>query len=297
MTNTGSATQNDSLLAPAASVSQTILALDSTLTYHTSQAETNIMWDAGHGFTIRAGYRYMWGTADDAVIPASGLITLQQDGLRRNVEMGTVSWRPTQKIFLSGEAEVGESGGTYFRTSLYDYQRIRGMGRFSFHKYWQISGDYRIMNNHNPLAGNSYKFLTHQESVTLIYTPRNKKVNVDATYEHCGYHSSVEYLIPQTLTPGDSVFNEDCHRISGMFNANLTTFHKRALTLEAGGSAVLTSGSNPTSYYQPTAKFTTPVAKNVALFGEWRYYGFGELFYQYQSFRAHLVTVGLRFSR
>ena len=297
MTNTGSATQNESILTPASAASETILALDSTLAYHTSQAETNIMFDAGHGLTIRAGYRYMWGTANDAVLPASGLITLEQDGLRRNVEMGTLSWRPTQKIFLSGEAEVGESGGTYFRSSLYDYQRIRGMGRYSFLKHWQVSGDFRIMNNHNPLAGDSYKFVTHQESVTLVYTPRSKNLSVDATYEHCGYHSNIMYLIPQTLTPGDSVFNEDCHRISGMLDGNLPGFHKKTITLQAGGSAVLTSGSNPTTYYQPTAKIIAPMTKNVAFFGEWQYYGFGEAFYQYQSFHAHLVTIGLRFSR
>jgi len=297
MNNSGSAAQNETILTPAASASQTAAVLDSTLGYHSNQAEANILFDAGHGFTIRSGYRYVWGTANDAVIPASGLITLEQDKLRRNVEMGTLSWRPTQKIFLSGEAEVGQSGSTYFRTSLYDYQRIRAMGRFSFWKHWQVSGDFRIMNNHNPLAGTSYKFITHQESLTLIYTPRSKTVNADVTYEHCGYHSNVTFLIPQNLTPGDSVFNENCHRISGMLNASVKGFRKQTVTLEAGGSAVLTSGSNPASYYQPTAKFTAPMIKNVALFGEWRYYGFGELFYQYQSFRAHLVTVGLRFSK
>ncbi len=297
MTNTGSATQNDTESAGTSTVAQSIAALDSTLNYHTSQAETNIMVDAGHGFTIRAGYRYVWGTATDAVLPADGLITLQQDGLRRNVEMGTVSWRPTQKIFLSGEAEVGESGGTYFRTSLYDYQRVRAMGRYSFLKHWQASGDFRVMNNHNPLAGESYKFITHQESLTLIYTPRSKAVNIDATWEHCGYHSNITFLVPQSLTPGDSVFTENCHRISGMLNANIKSFDKRTITLEAGGAAVLTSGTNPTTWYQPTAKAVVPISKNVSAFGEWRYYGFGELFYQYQSFRAHLVTVGLRYSR
>lgn len=297
MTNSGSAMQADLQKAGSSTVAQTLAALDSTLTYHNSQAETNVMFDAGHGITIRGGYRYVWGTANDAVLPADGLITLQQDGLRRNVEMGTVSWRPTQKIFLSGEAEVGETGGTYFRSSLYNYQRIRAMGRFSFWKHWQVSGDYRIMNNQNPLAGDSYKFLTHQESLTLVYTPRSKTFNVDATWEHCGYHSNVAYLIPQTLTPGDSVFTENCHRLSGMLDASLKGPGKQTITVQAGGAAVLTSGSNPTKYYQPTVKFTAPFSKKVAAFGEWRYYGFGELFYQYQSFRAHLITVGLRYTR
>jgi len=299
MTNTGSANQSDTVASAGSAASQTIAALDSSLAYHNSQAETNILFDAGHGLTIRAGYRYVWGTANDAVLPQNGLLTLEQDGLRRNVEMGTISWHSYRhpQLFLSGEAEVGESGGTYFRTSLYNYQRIRTMGRFSFWKRWQVSGDFRIMNNHNPLAGDSYKFVTHQESLTLIYTPRSKVFNADVTYEHCGYHSNVEFLVPESLTPGDSAFNENCHRISGMLNSSITGFHKRTITLEAGGAAVLTSGTNPTTYYQPTAKMMAPVAKNVALFAEWRYYGFGEAFYQFQSFRANLMTVGLRFSR
>jgi hypothetical protein len=297
MKDTGSATQNESILAPAASVSKTLLALDSSLNYHSSQAETNILYDAGHGITIRGGYRYVWGKANDAVLPADGLITLQKDGLRRQVEMGTLSWHPNTRIFLSGEAEIGQSGSTYFRNSLYDYQRIRAMGRFLFWKHWQVSGDFRIMNNHNPLAGVSYKYLTHQESLTVVYTPRSKTINVDATWEHCGYHSLVTFLVPQMLTPSDSVFNENCHRISGMLNANVKGYRKQTITLEAGGAAVITSGTNPTSYYQPVAKFTAPITKSVAFFGEWRYYGFGELFFQYQSFRAHLMTIGLRYSR
>ncbi len=297
MTNSGSAAQNGALSAANTTVLQTVAALDSTLTYHNSQAETNIMVDAGHGFTIRGGYRYVWGTANNVVAPTAGLLTLTQDGLRRHVGMGTVSWRPTQKLFLSGEAEVGQSGSTYFRSSLYDYQRIRAMGRIAFKKHWQVSGDFRIMNNHNPLAGNTYKFNTHQESMTVTWTPRSKAVNIDGTYEHCGYHSNVTYLVPQLLTPAVSVFGENCHRMSGMLNLNVTAPHKRTLTLEAGGSAILTAGSNPTSYYQPTAKLTASVSKNVAFFGEWRYYGFGEVFYQYQSFRTHLMTVGLRFTR
>jgi len=40
-----------------------------------------------------------------------------------------------------------------------------------------------------------------------------------------------------------------------------------------------------------------PVTKHVGIFGEWRYYGLGETFYGYDSFRAHLFTGGLRYTR
>ena len=67
--------------------------------------------------------------------------------------------------------------------------------------------------------------------------------------------------------------------------------------LAAGGAAVLTSGTSPGTYYQPTARLSVPLAKHVGFFAEWRYYGFGEVLYSYESFRAHLITAGLRFSR
>ncbi|MEP6715807.1 MAG: hypothetical protein ABJC09_09535 [Terriglobia bacterium] len=297
MTNTGSAAQADTLLAGTATVSQTALALASTLGMDSSQVDISILFDAGRKFTLRGGYRYVWGNANDVVSPQEGLYTIASEKLQRNIGMGAVSWRPSQKVLLSGDAEVGTSAGTYFRTSLYDYQKVRAMGRYKLLKSWQISGDFRILMNRNPLAGSSYHFLSRQESATLTWLPSGKKLSVDATWEHCTYQSTVSYLIPQLLVGADSVYSEDCHRISGMLNATLRGLHKRAATLEAGGAAVITTGSRPTTDYQPTARLTAPLTKNVAAFGEWRYYGFGESFYQYESFRAHLVTVGLRFTR
>jgi hypothetical protein len=297
MKSSGSAGQNDTLLAGGTTASATAIALTSALALRSSQADTNVMWDAGRGFTVRGGYRYVWGAANDAVTPQEGLITLSHSWLHRHIGSGTVSWRPNQKVMLTGEGELGWSDGTYFRTSLYNYHRVRAMARYQFWKYWQLSGDFRVLNNRNPLAGSSYKYFTHQESATLAWTPRSKKVSVAETYEHCSYHSIVSYLIPQLLAPADSVYREDCHRISGIVNASLPGIRKQTMTVEAGGSAVLTSGSRPTTYYQPVAKVIAPVTKTVAVFGEWRYYGLGELFYQYESFRAHLLTVGLRFTR
>ena len=53
-----------------------------------------------------------------------------QAKLRRNVGIGGVTFRPTQKISLTAEAEVASSGGAYFRTSLYDYQKVRAQARY-----------------------------------------------------------------------------------------------------------------------------------------------------------------------
>jgi len=41
-----------------------------------------------------------------------------------------VTFRPSAKLSLKAEAEVGSSGGEYFRTSLYDYEKVRAQARY-----------------------------------------------------------------------------------------------------------------------------------------------------------------------
>ena len=43
-------------------------------------------------------------------------------------------------------------------------------------------------------------------------------------------------------------------------------------------SLSISSGSQPTSYYQPTAKLWVPLSKGATWFSEWRYYGYGDAF-------------------
>ena len=64
-----------------------------------------------------------------------------------------------------------------------------------------------------------------------------------------------------------------------------------------GGSFLLSAGSRASTYYQPVGKLTVPIGRHLAWDTEWRYYGFGESFYLYESFRTHLITTGLRFTR
>ena len=64
-----------------------------------------------------------------------------------------------------------------------------------------------------------------------------------------------------------------------------------------GGSFVISSGSRPTTYYQPMVKLSLPVNKHVTWFAEWHYYGYTEPFYAFEAFHAHVATVGLRFTR
>ena len=50
-------------------------------------------------------------------------------------------------------------------------------------------------------------------------------------------------------------------------------------------------------YYQPLGKLIIPISAHVAWVSDWRYYGFGETFYAFEGFRAHLISTGLRLTR
>src|SRR5260221_12578942 len=104
--------------------------LSSSLATNYNQQEINLFFDATSRLTLRGGYRYVGGGARDATLPPAGLVSADQGRLRRNVGIGGIVFRPIQKISISGEVEGASSGGAYFRTSLYDYQKVRVRARY-----------------------------------------------------------------------------------------------------------------------------------------------------------------------
>ena len=110
-------------------------------------------------------------------------------------------------------------------------------------------------------------------------------------------HSNIGYLDPGTLQPLTSDYRDNAHTATALFDLKLPHGSGVAPKLTAGGSFFISSGSRPTSYYQPLATLWVPIGKKLNWFGEWRYYGYGEAFYLYEGFRANTVTTGLRFTR
>jgi hypothetical protein len=293
--NSGLSHGTDTLFASGATLPLS-LAFNSFLATNYNQTETGLSFNASSKITLRAAYRYIWGDANDLVLPQTGLLTVQSSRLRRNAVLGSASWHVFQKLLASGNFEWGSSGRQYFRTSLYDYRKARLSVRYDVSSSLHLGADYMILANQNPLAGSPYKFLSHQESFSLQWAPSARKVDLIGTYEHCGYHTQIEYLDPGTLLSAISNYREYCHDVTATANAVLPGFlnHGR---ISAGGSALLTSGSRPTTYYQPLAKVTVPITERIGWFAVWQYYGFGETYYVYENFRTNLFTVGLRFSR
>lgn len=300
--NAGSATSNQ-LIAGTGISEQTAALLASSLATNYNLAEIDIFFDATSKLTLRGGYRYMWGDANDAILPPAGLVSSDQGKQRSNIGLGAATFRPIQKLSLTGEVESGSSGGVYFRTSLYDYQKARAQARYQATKSLSLSADFTILDNHDPLPGVNYDYLVRQESLSILWSPAGgKRWDFEGTYSRSDLRSEIGYLEPETLTADTSLYYDNSHIATGLFNLNLPRrlapkSSRMAPKLTAGGSFFISSGSNPSNYYQPIAKLLLPLGKNVNWFTEWSYYGYGEAFYLYEGFRAHLVTTGLRFTR
>ena len=216
--------------------------------------------------------------------------------MRSNVGLGGFTYRPMKKITLSGSGEFASSGGAYFRTSLYNYQKIRAKARYQATKTLNVSADFGLLNNHDPQPGVNYEYSSHQESLSLLWTPPQQGWDFEGSYTRSTIYSNIGYLEPESLGPEVSLYRDNAHNASALFHIRLGRGKGPRPSLMAGGSLFISSGSRPTAYYQPLAKLSVPWGKRTSFFAQWTYYGYGEAFYLYEGFRTHLVTAGLRFS-
>jgi hypothetical protein len=294
--NAGSSASSQTL-ASASQSEQIAAMLASSLVTNYNQEEINLIFDATSKLVLRGGYRYVWGDANAAVLPLEGLVSSDQAKLRRNVGLGGISFRPAQKLSLTTEAEVASSGGAYFRTSLYNYQKIRAQARYQLLTTLGLTADFTLLDNQNPVPGVNYDYTARQESLSLFWSPAGGKAwDFQGSYSRSALRSDIGYLDPGTLAGETSLYRENAHTATALLNVKLR--HRAGLTpkITAGGSFFLSSGSRPTSYYQPLATVWVPTGKKLNWFAEWRYYGYGEAFYLYEGFRAHMVTAGVRFT-
>jgi hypothetical protein len=296
--HTGSSAASSQTLTPLGISGQTSALLGSSLATNYSQEEINVFFDATSRLTLRGGYRYVWGDANDATVPPAGLASADTGKLRRNVGIGGITFRPNQKILTSGEAEGGWSDSAYFRTSLYNYRKAHARARYQATTALSLSADFILLDNQNPAPGAHYDYRAQQESLSFFWSPSaSKRWDLQGSYSRSALRSDISYLVPQTLQTERSFYRDNAHTATALLSANLPGFAGVVPKLSAGGSFVISSGSRPTNYYQPAAKLFVPLRKNLAWFTEWQYYGYGEVFYLYEGFRTHLFTTGLRLTR
>jgi hypothetical protein len=286
-------------LTTAAGLTPLNTLLSSALVTNYSQAGLNLMYDLTGKITLRGGYRYEWGNASDITLPVAGLAAIESGKIRKTVLLAGVAWRPVQKLSFNGDFENGSSGSTYFRTSLYNYEKARLRGRYQLRPSLSLAANASLLANHDPLPGLNYDFFAHQESASVLYAPSGGKAwDFEASYTRSTLRSNISYLDPEFLITEQSFYRDNSHTVTALIDLNVpASWLKYKTKLSFGGSAFLSSGSNPTTFFQPTAKLAVGLSKNAAWISEWRYYGFDESFYLFQTFRTQMVTTGLRFTK
>ncbi len=269
------------------------------LTLNYNREEVNVLFDVLPRLTLRGGYRREWGDADvrtPALLSAFG--PLESGQLARNTGLAGVSFRPVQKLSTSVDFEGASSEHDYFRTSLRDYQRLHARARYQATTNLSASADFSYLHNRNPDPGVDYSFDARQSSLSLMWTPNGSKyVSILGDYTRSAVDSAITYLVPQFLTPERYIYRDNAHIASALVDLNLPRHAGMTGKLTLGGSLFISNGSRPTRYYQPYIRAVAPLYKHVYWTAEWRYYGFGENFYMYEGFRAHLITTGLRLTR
>jgi hypothetical protein len=175
---------------------------------------------------------------------------------------------------------------------------VRAQVRYQPLPSLSVSADFTLLNNQNPLSGINCDYSSHQESLSVYWAPRASKIfDIQGTYSRSDLRSNIGYLEPEVLSQQVSRYRDNAHTGTALIDLAWPHGKRFAPKLAAGGSFFVSSGSQPTSYYQPQAKLWVPLGAHVNWFSEWRYYGYGEVLNLYEGFRTHLVTTGVRLTR
>ena len=269
-------------------------AVTSGLANNYSQFDVMALYDVTRKINLRGGFRRVWSDARQYVLPQTGLPGTDASYLRRNVALGGATWRPFSKLSLNADAEVARSGQAYFRTSLYDYQRLSARVRYQLLSELHLSGDYWWLNNQNPTPNSGWDYNGQRLTAALLWMPKGGKwISFQGDYTRATLRSDINFLVPQSFAREWSRYRDNAHIISTLAEVNLP--HKAKLA--AGGSVFLSAGSRPTNFYQPRGRLQVPLHGGFSWISEWRYDGYGEPLYQYEGFRTHLITTGIRVSR
>ena len=274
------------LLAGAPLTDQQLL--NDRMVLNTNREEIDAYYDVTSKLMLRGGYRFEWGDAD---VRAPALIEqpLESANLRRSVGIAGFNYRVGQKFRITGDAEGSSSDQVFFRTSLQDYQKAHIRGRYDLSPEWRFAADFSLLYNSNPDPNVKLDYSSKIESASVFYMPKSLKgTNLLLDYSRSAVYSSVLYLVPQTLSPAPSIYRENGHSLSALASVKWITM---------GGTLFVSSGSRPTTYYQPLVRVTVPIRKHVQWISEWRWYSMSELFYVFENFQSNQFMTSVRLIR
>jgi len=284
-------------ITPATATNGGITSLNPLQVVNYNQEQVDVLYDLTSKLTLRGGYRYIWGDATTDATPfLNPAGTLEEGQLKRNIALAGLNFRLSEKLSFNADYEGGNSDDIYFRTSLNDYQKGRARAKYRLLQSLMLQASFYVLRNTNPAPTINYKLMGRDSSLALFWSPKNSKLfSLTGEYDRSTFHSTIDYLTLPFYTAAVSDYRDNGHSVTGLLDINLPG--KVAGKLSMGGSMFLSNGSNTTRYYQPLARLSIPFNKHLAWNSEWTYYGYAESFYLFQSFRTHIITTGLKFTR
>jgi hypothetical protein len=263
-----------------------------------SRTQTDLIYDLTSRITLRGGYRYVWGDATALAPPLSQSGLFESGKLNQQVGIAGFTIRPTKKASINAEYEGGSTTHAYFRTSLYNYNRLRLRARYQVTDSLSFQANFNWLQNQNPSQDVKQDFRSRDNSLSAQWRPNAAKwISVLAEYDRYTLRSSINYLMPPFLALGTSYYRDDAHLATSAIEATVPGLKGHAPKLTAGGSFSIVNGTRPSRFYEPLARLSLPLLKSVSWNTEWQWYGFNQDQFLYEGFRTHLFQTGLRLSR
>jgi hypothetical protein len=259
-----------------------------------TQQQVDLYLDLARGFTLHGGHRY---TTGDAQVRSSiyGSTPLQGAKLSGQAGLAGLAYRLGTRIRASVDAEIASNNDAYFRTSLRDYRKLRARAGYSPVKpTWRASFDLGYLTNQNPASGLNLDFVNRSASAVFEYFPQDgKHVTLLSEYTRSTLHSRLDILAPQSLTTIRSLYEEAGNSGTLLVQIKRGAWHAHQPGLALGGTLYASTGTRPTRYYQPQAKLTVPLRKQLLASAEWRWYAMTQRLFAVDNFGSHQLTISL----
>ncbi len=263
------------------------------LIWNYNQHELDLFFNVNSKLTLRGGHRYVWGNARVRSGQVSWWDGTEPGELARHVALAGVNWRPNSQFRVNLEFEGSAGDRTYFRTSLQNYQMARLMARYQIVPSFVLSANVSVLRNQNPTQNVEYDFLSRQNTISAMWTPRGgKRLGITAEYSRCTLRSNLGYFAPSTLTSEASFYRDNAHIGTAVVSLTMPVGGKPKLSF--GGSFFISSGSRPARYYQPLTRISLPLGQHAEWNSEWQWYALSQSFYSFEGFRTHQLVTALR---
>jgi hypothetical protein len=274
----------------------TLLSPVQTVTYN--RGDAMLFWDLSKKLTLRGGYRYEWGDATVMAGEQSQIGLFESGKLSRQVALAGLNFHTSQKFSANVDYEGASTTQAYFTTSLYNYTRLRARARYQAAPSLTLQANFAVLDNQDPVAGSQYDYLSRDNSLSVNWTPKGGKwIGLLAEYDRSTIRSSIDYVLPQFLSPDVSNYNANAHIATSAVQVNFPAVKGVAAKLMVGGSLAVVNGTEASRYYEPLARLSIPAGKHVYWNTEWRWYGYSDQLYLFQGFQTHLFQTGVRLSR